>query len=294
MSRAAEDDAGEPWLESIGGHRVETGWTIDGPDPAYVMFTSGSTGVPKGVTISHANLLNFIRWTQEQFQTQPADVFTNLNPLFFDNSVFDIYASLFAGASLVPCTAAMMRRPREVVARIEALGCTVFFSVPSLLIYFQTLKLIERSSFPTLRTILFGGEGYPKPMLAKLQATLGDRVELLNVYGPTECTCICSAYRITDADLANQSGYAPLGRLIPNFSYVLLNEAGTLVEPGTAGELCLGGPCVGLGYFGNPEQTARAFIQNPTHDTFIDRMYRTGDLVRFDPTRRKAVFRRPH
>lgn len=290
VSSAAEDDAGEPWLEAIADRPVDVPWTIDGSDPAYVMFTSGSTGVPKGVTISHGNLLNFIHWSQEQLQTRPTDVFTNLNPLFFDNSVFDIYASLFAGASLVPCTAAMMTRPREVIARIEALGCTIYFSVPSLLIYFQTLKLIDRSSFPALRTIVFGGEGYPKPMLAKLHASLGDRIELLNVYGPTECTCICSAYRITDADFVDLIGYPPLGTLIPSFSSVVISETGVPAEAGTVGELCLGGPCVGLGYFGDPAQTARAFIQNPTHDKFIDRMYRTGDLVRVDPVDGKLHF----
>ena len=258
-------------------------WSIDGSDPAYIMFTSGSTGTPKGVTISQSNLVNFIFWSREQFATTPVDVFTNVNPLFFDNSVFDIYSSLCAGASLVPFTAATMGDPKAIVARIEALGCTVYFSVPSLLVYLQTLKLLTRTSMPALKKIIFGGEGYPKPMLARLFDAVGDRIALYNVYGPTECTCICSVYPISAGDLVDLKGLAPLGRLIPGFSYVIIDDAGQAVEPGQVGELCLGGPGVGLGYYGDPDQSATVFIQNPTHDRFFDRVYKTGDLVRDDP-----------
>jgi D-alanine--poly(phosphoribitol) ligase subunit 1 len=154
--------------------------------------------------------------------------------------------------------------------------------VPSLLVYFQRLKLVGPESFPSLRKLVFGGEGYPKPMLAKLYEAVGHRIEMYNVYGPTECTCICSTYRISGIDFADLKGYPPLGGLIPNFSSVILDDAGGAVAPGEIGELYLGGPCVGLGYYGAPEQTAAAFVQNPTHDRFFDRVYRTGDLVRAD------------
>jgi D-alanine--poly(phosphoribitol) ligase subunit 1 len=278
---AGDRDSTE-WLDGAPPGPVDVPWTIAGSDPAYIMFTSGSTGTPKGVTISQNNLVNFIGWTRQAFATRPEDVFTNVNPLFFDNSVFDVYASLFAGASLVPFTAAMLKQPAEALARLEALGCTVYFSVPSLLVYFQTLKLLGPDSFRPLRAIVFGGEGYPKAMLAKLYASVGDRVALLNVYGPTECTCICSLYRITSRDLEDQTGYAPLGRMIPSFSHLVIGEDGGVAAPGAVGELYLGGPCVGLGYFGDPEQTARLFVQNPTHQRFFDRMYKTGDRVRED------------
>ena len=258
-------------------------WEIDGSDPAYIMFTSGSTGVPKGVTISQANLIHFIRWARWEFGVGPGDVLTGLNPLFFDNSVFDFYASLCTGAALVPFGSATMRDPEKILSRTAELGCTVYFSVPSLLVYLQRLKLVGPGSFPSLRTIVFGGEGYPKPMLARLYEALGESVELCNVYGPTECTCICSVHRIRQADLADLSGYPPLGRLTPHFSGVIVGETAREVAPGETGELHLGGPCVGLGYYRAPELTAAAFIQNPTHQAFLDRVYKTGDLVRFDP-----------
>ena len=136
---------------------------------------------------------------------------------------------------------------------------------------------------PSLKKIIFGGEGYPKPMLARLFDAVGDRTTLYNVYGPTECTCICSVYPIGAVDLADLKGLAPLGHLIPNFSYVIVDEANREAAPGQVGELCLGGPCVGLGYYNDLRQTAEVFIQNPVHDRFFDRVYKTGDLVRYDP-----------
>jgi D-alanine--poly(phosphoribitol) ligase subunit 1 len=270
---------------------VSLDWSIDGSDPAYIMFTSGSTGTPKGVTISQSNLVNFIAWSRHQLGTTPDDVFTGVNPLFFDNSVFDTYASLFAGAALVPFGADTMREPARILSRIEAFDATIYFSVPSLLVYLQTLKLITPRSFPRLKKILFGGEGYPKPMLARLLQAVGDRIALYNVYGPTECTCICTVYQVSAADVADAIGYAPLGRLIPGFSGVIVDGEGRAVENGEIGELCLGGPCVGLGYYNDPAQTAAAFVQNPTHDRFADRVYRTGDLVRRNPNDGHLYFR---
>jgi len=252
---------------------------IVGTDPAYIMFTSGSTGFPKGAVMSHANLLNFIQWANWEFSVKPDDVFTNLNPLFFDNSVFDFYASIMNGASLVPFDAATMKDPYRVLRRIDELRCTIYFSVPSLLIYFQTLKMITPSAFPHVRTVIFGGEGYPKTKLKDLFDCLSPRAELVNVYGPTECTCICSAYRVTDADFEDLSGYPPLGGPIPNFSFAILNERDQAAALGEVGDLCLGGPCVGLGYFDEPALTQEVFRQNPLNPLYYERTYRTGDLV---------------
>ena len=251
-----------------------------GTDPAYIMFTSGSTGFPKGAVMSHANLLNFIEWARGEFSVTPEDIFTNVNPLYFDNSVFDFYASIMNGASLAPFDAATMKDPYAVLSRIDELHCTIYFSVPSLLIYFQTLKMITPAAFAHIRTIIFGGEGYPKTKLKEVYDCLHNRVEIVNVYGPTECTCICSAYRVTEADFEDLDGYAPLGRPIPNFSFTVLTEDEQATATDEVGELCLGGPCVGLGYFDDPVLTQAAFRQNPLQPHYHDRLYRTGDLVR--------------
>jgi len=266
-------------LDGTGESGLEPEADIVGTDPAYIMFTSGSTGFPKGAVMSHANLLNFIQWARAEFLVTANDVFTNVNPLYFDNSVFDFYASIMNGASLVPFDAATISDPYRVLRRIDELQCTIYFSVPSLLIYFQTLKMITPSSFAHIRSVIFGGEGYPKTKLKGLFECLHDRAELVNVYGPTECTCICSAYRVTQADFENLDGYPPLGGPIPNFSYWILNKRNEAAAAGEVGELYLGGPCVGLGYFNDPELTQQAFGQNPLNPHYHERIYRTGDLV---------------
>lgn len=278
-----EPGRGELGAELAQSERARPTRAVLGTDAAYVMFTSGSTGVPKGAVMSHANVLTFVRWTRDRFSITPDDVFCGVNPIYFDNSVFDFYASVMNGASVVPFDAAAMRDPYAVMRGIDELRCTVYFSVPSLLIYFQTLKLITPASFPHVRLIVFGGEGYPKPKLKQLFDCVGGDTELVNVYGPTECTCICSAYDVTEADFDDLEGYPPLGGPLPTFSFVVLDERDREPAPGAIGELCLGGPCVGLGYFDDPELTAAAFVQNPLNPHHHDRIYRTGDLVRVAP-----------
>ncbi len=277
-------------LEGVPDGPFEPGYDITGTDPAYIMFTSGSTGFPKGAVMSHANLMNFIAWARTEFAVTPDDVFTNVNPLYFDNSVFDVYASLFNAASLVPFDAATIKDPYKILERIDALGCTVYFSVPSLLVYFQTLKLITPRVFTRIRTIIFGGEGYPKIKLKDLYDCFHPRIALVNVYGPTECTCICTAYAISAVDFSDLDGYPPLGAVIPNFSYAILNDRHEAVAPGETGDLCLAGPGVGLGYFNDHELTEQAFRQNPLNTLYHERTYRTGDLVRLSPEDGKIHF----
>ncbi|MCG8443812.1 MAG: AMP-binding protein, partial [Caulobacterales bacterium] len=159
---------------------------------------------------------------------------------------------------------------------VNELGCTSWFSVPSLLVYLLTLKALGKNDFSSIRRIIFGGEGFPKGKLKELHDLFGGTAELINVYGPTECTCICSSYLITQADVDDQSQLAPLGHMAPNFSYHI-----DPIDPAKPdfGELLLGGPNVGLGYFNDEERTRQAFVQDPTEPRARHIMYRTGDLV---------------
>jgi D-alanine--poly(phosphoribitol) ligase subunit 1 len=250
---------------------------VDGATIAYIMFTSGSTGLPKGVAVTHQNILHFIAWGQDCFGVEPTDNFANLSPMYFDNSVFDFYVGLYAGASLTPVPRDVLAKPYDLVALVEKMACTIWFSVPSLLIYLMTMKALRTGVLPSLRTLSFGGEGYPKAELAKLYKVFSPQARLVNVYGPTECTCICSAYPLSDADFDDLNGLSPLGKLNPNFDYRIVDEN---ERDAAEGELCLIGPNVAAGYFNDPERTAAAFhtLQEPRR--YMKRMYRTGDLVR--------------
>ena len=252
---------------------------ITGSNPAYIMFTSGSTGFPKGAVITHSAVLNFIEWSRSTFRISSDDVVTNLNPLFFDNSVFDFYATLLNGACLTPFSALEVREPKQLVEKIAAAGCTLWFSVPSLLIFLQTMRATNGHNLKSIRRFIFGGEGYPKAKLKSLYETYSPAAEFFNVYGPTECTCICSSYKISDDDFTELQTLPALGQIAENFSSLILDETGAAVARGEIGELCLLGPNVGLGYYNDAEQTAASFVQNPLNDKFPEIMYRTGDLV---------------
>lgn len=261
---------------------IETG-NVPGSNPAYIMFTSGSTGFPKGAVMTHANVLNLIDWSTETFAITSDDVLTNVNPLYFDNSVFDFYSALFTGASLVPLSKEETSDPKLLVDKIDEAACTLWFSVPSLLMFLQTMRATDGKHLRSIRRFIFGGEGYPKAKLKTLYDTYATTSKFFNVYGPTECTCICSSYPVTQDDFQDLQGLSPLGHLAANFGYLIIDDDGEPVPAGETGELWLLGPNVGRGYYNDPERTAQSFVQNPRHNKFIDVMYRTGDLVRLNP-----------
>ncbi len=255
---------------------------IHGNEPAYVMFTSGSTGSPKGAVMSHANVRNLIAWAQDCYAICSDDRLTNLNPLYFDNSVFDLYAALFSGARLVVFAREETRDPRRLVDRIHAESCTLWFSVPSLMLFLQTMRAADGRNLRSIRRFIFGGEGYPKAKLKALFTLYGETSAIYNVYGPTECTCICSSYRLSLDDFEDLAGLAPLGAPAPNFGALILDGDLRPVAPGEIGELCLAGPNVGLGYLNDPTRSSASFIQNPLNPGYREIIYRTGDMVRVD------------
>ncbi|MDC1174979.1 amino acid adenylation domain-containing protein [Bacteriovoracaceae bacterium] len=261
-------------------HKIEC--EFSGDEVAYVMFTSGSTGIPKGVAIKHSSLVNFTDWTQELYEFNADDVFSHLNPLYFDNSVFDLYSSLFIGASLVAFARDDLKDPGLLVEKVDEFKLSTWFSVPSMIIYLLNLGAISSTSFKYMKRIIFGGEGFPKNKLKELFELIGSRVQLVNVYGPTEGTCICSSYNITSNDFSSDqmNTLAPLGRdMLPIFDYYILDENNKEVEVGEIGELALGGEQLSIGYVGNEVETSRSFILDPIRTNGSNKVYKTGDLV---------------
>jgi D-alanine--poly(phosphoribitol) ligase subunit 1 len=257
---------------------------ITGTNPSYIMYTSGSTGFPKGALMTHGNVLNLIDWSRQTYEITPADILTNVNPMYFDNAVFDFYSALFNGACLVPFSKEETRDPRLLVDKVNAAHCTLWFSVPSLLIFLQTMKAMDGKNLRSIRRIVFGGEGYPKAKLKELFDIYHTTSKFFNVYGPTECTCICSSYQLSEEDLQDLQGFPPLGYIAPNFGYLILADDGTETPVGERGELCLMGPNVGRGYYNDPARTANAFVQNPCNANYPELIYKTGDLVSLNPT----------
>lgn len=270
-------------IESYNDNDLSSARKVTGTDPAYIMYTSGSTGFPKGAVMTHGNVLNLIDWSRETYQIEPDDRLTNVNPMYFDNSVFDFYAALFNGACLVPFSKEEVSDPKLLVEKIDAAGCTLWFSVPSLLIFLQIMKATDGVWLRSIRRFVFGGEGYPKAKLKQLFDTYKVSSDFYNVYGPTECTCICSSYKLSDDDFSDLQELPPLGQIAENFSYLIIDNDGKRVPDGEFGELCLLGPNVGKGYYNNPERTAASFIKNPYNTSYTETMYKTGDLVRFEP-----------
>jgi D-alanine--poly(phosphoribitol) ligase subunit 1 len=249
---------------------------VTGNRIAYIMFTSGSTGVPKGVVITHQNVLNFIGWTTERFRVSDCDVFANVSPFYFDNSVFDFFSALFSGASIAPLKKEVLAQPLALLDLVDQLACTIWFSVPSMLIYLLTMKALDKSRFQTIRSVIFGGEGFPKSELLRLCNLYSSRVEFINVYGPTEGTCICSSHTITAADLSDLEGLPSLGTMNRNFDYLILDDQGRKSE---RGELCILGPNIGLGYYRDADRSKAVFLNYSDKGFYNDRMYKTGDLV---------------
>ena len=254
---------------------VELVNAVSGNNPAYIMFTSGSTGIPKGVLISQRSLLNFVVWGKKTYNLTQSDIMTNVNPIYFDNSVFDFYCSVFNGITMVAISKAMVEKPKEMLKILLKERCTFWFSVPSMLIYLMNLKLLTAFILKDIRVFSFGGEGYPKELLRKLYHQYKDTASFYNVYGPTEGTCICSTYRITEEDI-EADGLVPLGYIAPNFGYLILDAEG---KEATFGELCLTGEQLALGYYNDFEMTNKSFVQCPRVGAYRERMYKTGDLV---------------
>ena len=255
---------------------------ITGTDPAYVMFTSGSTGEPKGVVIPHQGVLHLVDWAARDLDIRPGDRLSNVNPIFFDNSVFDIYASLLNGAAVVAVDALKGRPPADLLADIARHACTFVFAVPTFFMFLDSMQLLTPERLPSVTRFMFGGEGFPTARLRRFHDAFSGHAKLINCYGPTETSCICSGLTVDGSVLNGAAGLPPLGRLNPGFSHRILDEGLRPVAAGDTGELWLGGPCVGLGYINNPDETAKRFCQDPLIEAYRAILYRTGDLVAQD------------
>jgi amino acid adenylation domain-containing protein len=262
-----------PWstLDEYSTDRVQIGV---GPDSlAYVLYTSGSTGEPKGVMLSHRNGLAFAEWAAALVGVQPDDRLSSHAPFHFDLSTFDLFAAAVAGATVVLVPRETSIFPIELARFIQDAGITVWYSVPSILTLLALRGSLEKNRSGRLRTIIFAGEVFPTKYLTLLMGQLPE-TRFYNFFGPTE-TNVCTWYEIPrpERDLPED---IPIGRAIGGVEILVVDDAGESVPDGNPGELVVQGPTVMHGYLGKPEQTARVLDTNGN-----DRRYRTGDLVEY-------------
>ncbi|NPT39567.1 amino acid adenylation domain-containing protein [Paraburkholderia xenovorans] len=246
-------------------------------DEAYILFTSGSTGAPKGVPISHGNACAYVAGQLHLIGRLPGARYIQLCELSFDPSVHDMFVCWANGACLyVPKTV----EPIYSAAFVKEHAITHWSSVPSVAAFMQQFRKLQPDEFPSLRVTLFGGEPLPRLLVqAWLRAAPNSRV--LNMYGPTETTVACTAFEVTTEFLADpRRAVVPLGRALPGMELLIVDAALEPVAPGISGELLIGGPQVASGYLSADEPGNRRFISRMYPGHSASRWYRSADAAR--------------
>lgn len=250
----------------------------DPDDPAYILFTSGTTGEPKGVVITHRNVIAFVEWAVRHFGMDETDRVSGHPPLHFDLSAFDIFGAFAAGASLHLVPAELSLLPHKVAEFIRGRRLTQWFSVPSLLAYMARFDVVREGDFPSLRRLLWCGEVFPTPPLIYWMERL-PHVRFTNLYGPTEAT-IASSFFDLSAPPESESAEIPIGTPCAGEELLVLDEGLRPASAGEVGELYIRGVGLSPGYWRDAERTREAFLPDPSSPDGSGRIYRTGDLAR--------------
>lgn len=273
-------EADQSALETVRKRTIDT-------DPVYALFTSGSTGVPKGAVVSHSNIIAYIDWYTEAFDIDENTVFGSQTPFYFSMSVSDLYSTLKNGATLYIIPKVYFTFPMKLMEFLNSYKINTIYWVPSALQIVANYKMFQYAKLPELKKVLFAGEVMPTRPLNYWRENLPDAM-YANLFGPTETTDICTYY-VVNRKFADDEPL-PMGHACNNCDVFVLGEDGKEISPevdpetgfSCEGELYARGSFVALGYYGNAEKTKEAFVQNPLNPNYPELVYKTGDLVKYN------------
>ncbi|EAH4461060.1 amino acid adenylation domain-containing protein [Campylobacter coli] len=249
----------------------------------YVLFTSGSTGIPKGVSIAHRSVIDYAFHFCEAFEVDENEIIANQAPLYVDASLPDILATIKPSATLHLIPNHLFAFPNKILDYLEQEKITMIFWKPTVLIYFiKDQDNLKNYPLKNLNKILIGGEIMPIKQLNIWRKHLPNAL-FANCYGPTEITDVC-CYYILDREFS-ENEILPIGKAYKNTELLVFDENMNFISPkqiGVKGELFVRGTSLSLGYYNDKEKTKQAFIQNPLHDNYLDLLYKTGDIVSYN------------
>ena len=248
-------------------------------DPIYIVFTSGSTGVPKGVMACHRSVLDYVEHLCDVLKFDENSVFGNQTPLYFDACLKEIIPTIKYGASTCIIPKQLFMFPIKLVEFLNEHKINTLCWVVSALTMISSFRTFETVKPEHLRTIAFASEVFPIKQFNLWRAALPN-ARFINLYGPTETTGICCYYEV-DREFGLEESM-PIGRPFRNTQIILLDENDQIPAQGEQGEICIRGTRLTLGYYCNPEKTAEAFVQNPLNKLYPELIYRTGDLGKYN------------
>ena len=268
----AYGEADEAALASVRERQIDT-------DPIYIVFTSGSTGVPKGVMACHRSVIDYIESLCEVMKFDHDTVFGNQTPLYFDACLKEVYPTLKYGATTYLIPRQLFMFPVKLVEYLNEKKINTVCWVVSALTMISSLRAFDKVRPAYLRTVAFASEVFPMKQFHIWKNVLPN-ARFINLYGPTEATGICCWYEV-DREFGLDE-VLPVGRPFRNTGILLLTEDDKEAVPGEQGEICVRGTCLTLGYFRDPERTEAAFVQNPLNKLYPERIYRTGDIGKYN------------
>lgn len=249
-------------------------------DTAYILFTSGSTGQPKGTVISHRALISYIGWVTKEFRFDEHTVFGSQTPLYFSMSVTDFYSTITCGCTYNIIPKQHFLFPLNLVKYLNEHKINTIYWVPTAISILSNWKVFDVAKPEHLKTVLFAGEVMPTKQLNYWRNHLNKEIVYANLFGPTETTDICTFY-VLNRDFSDGESI-PIGKPCDNCDSFVVNAQGKRAKEGEEGELFVRSSFLANGYYKNPEKTAEVFVQNPLHNDFPEIVYRTGDIVRYN------------